>query len=79
MTPAGRDPGSDPIWDFLREQMQDVSILERRDLKRGWRAAPLKIAGLAAALVVVSGSIGLLTAHGFREDLPQISGRTMQV
>ncbi|MBW2262771.1 MAG: tetratricopeptide repeat protein [Deltaproteobacteria bacterium] len=79
MTPTDRNPGSDPIWDFLREQMQDGSILERRDMKRRWKAAPLKIAGLATALVVISGSIGLLTAHGFREDRPQISGRTIEI
>jgi hypothetical protein len=79
MNPIRRDPETDPIWEFLREQMQDEAILERRDLRRGWRASPLKIAGLAVALVVVSGSIGLLTAHGFREDRPQISGRTIEI
>jgi outer membrane protein assembly factor BamD (BamD/ComL family) len=79
MNPTRRDPEIDPIWEFLREQMQDEKVLERRDLRRGWRASPLKIAGLAAALVVVSGSIGLLTAHGFREERPQISGRTIEI
>ena len=79
MTPTHRDPQRDPIWDFLREQMQDTSILERRELRRGWRASPLKITGLAVALVIVSGSVGLLTAHGFREDRPQISGRTIEI
>jgi tetratricopeptide (TPR) repeat protein len=62
-----KDPGYDPIWSFLQEELKDPDrLLGRRELKRGWRPDPYRIAGLATAVVLIVASVGLVTSLGTR-------------
>jgi hypothetical protein len=59
-----REPGPDPLLDMLKEHFEDADPSRIRGMRRGRKIAPARIAGVAAAIVVLAAGAAVLSTVG---------------